>query len=410
MTTIKQKAVETERHAKNVRDYINSPKAIMRDFQNISDKNRWAYEMDVTREVSGHNQAARDGAKNTLMYHQCLNFLPDECDMNGGKMTPELCMQYAKEYAATRYPHQQIAFALHRERSKETKVERYTVHMAINRTNTETRKRLAEGRGETAKRDRAKFVRGMDQKWGLQQVQEGVQNSKIHPRQPSRIGAERAIIDRAAGRGIEPQKASYKYNLRELCKVLQTEAKDLDEYRALLDKYGVATEIKGRRLFVTDKDNARYSFLLSRLDRSLTANALQVVFRRNSGDQDILRIEQEFAAFGKTLTDYTELRTKYISAVKTRVADYDKAVKQTKTKPDDFPKFKIPRIPAELKSDTSLSREILNYTRRADKLRGELLKDPAAIKKSRSSERTAAADRTPDSRAPETTRTRNDVR
>lgn len=410
MTITRQVPVETKRHATNVRNYINSPKAIMRDFQNISNKNRWAYEMDAIREVSGHNRAARESSKNILMFHEFLAFLPDECDMNGGKMTAEMCMQYAKEYAKTRYPNHQVAFALHNEYCREDKTRRYAVHMAINRTDLETRKRFHEGNVQQSLDKRVQFVRGLDQKWGLQQVQEGVQNSKIHPRQPSRIGAERAIIDRAAGRGIEPQKASYKYNLRELCKVLQTEAKDLDEYRALLDKYGVATEIKGRRLFVTDKDNARYSFLLSRLDRSLTANALQVVFRRNSGDRDILRIEQEFAAIGKTLTDYTELRTKYVNAVKTRLADYEKSVKETKTKPDDFPKFKIPRIPAELKSDMSLSREILNYTRRADRLRGELLNDPAAMKKNKSSGRTAAADRTPDSRTPETTKTRSDVR
>ena len=95
-------------------------------------------------------------AKNTILYHQVLAFLPDECDVNGGKLKPEDCMRFAKEYASRYYPNQQIVFALHKEHCKEDHTYRYAIHMVINRSNIVTGKRLAEGTGAQAKRNRAK--------------------------------------------------------------------------------------------------------------------------------------------------------------------------------------------------------------------------------------------------------------
>lgn len=85
--------------------------------------------MSRTREHYGHNKSARKirdketgelvDAKNTILYHQVLAFLPDECDVNGGRLKPEDCMRFAKEYASRYYPNQQIVFALHKEHCKE---------------------------------------------------------------------------------------------------------------------------------------------------------------------------------------------------------------------------------------------------------------------------------------------------
>lgn len=193
MTIIKQRAVSAKIHAKHLRAYINDERALMRDVQNIARREAWFKEMDETREVAGHNTAARKGAKNTVMYHQVLAFLPEECDVNGGRLTPELCMAYAKEYAQTRYPNQQIVFALHRERCKDDGIERYAVHMAINRTDLETLKRLDEGTGVKAKRERAAAVRALDKRWCLQQVEEGKPNSRIHRQQPRDV--EKKILE-----------------------------------------------------------------------------------------------------------------------------------------------------------------------------------------------------------------------
>lgn len=112
MTIIKQTAVTGKSHQKNLRQYINDDrKVLLRGSQNLEDCiniKRWATFMEATRHRYGHDKAARRvrdketgelvEAKNTIMYHQILAFLPDECDINGGKLTPEDCMRYAKEY------------------------------------------------------------------------------------------------------------------------------------------------------------------------------------------------------------------------------------------------------------------------------------------------------------------------
>ena len=62
--------MSAEIHAKHLRAYINDERALMRDVQNIARREAWFKEMDETREVAGHNTAARKGAKNTVMYYE----------------------------------------------------------------------------------------------------------------------------------------------------------------------------------------------------------------------------------------------------------------------------------------------------------------------------------------------------
>ena len=50
MSIIKQKAVASERHANNLRDYINDKDALLRDSQNLIDEQDWYQEMDDVRE------------------------------------------------------------------------------------------------------------------------------------------------------------------------------------------------------------------------------------------------------------------------------------------------------------------------------------------------------------------------
>ena len=156
LTVIKQKAVSSSRHAKNVRKYINGKDALARGGWNLPYNKYWYAKMARTRKSFGHDKPARAGAKNTIMYHQVLAFLPEECSCNGGKMTPDACMAYAEQWLAKHYPHQQVILALHEESDKEGK--RFAVHMAINRTDLLTGKRLWEGTGAQAKHKRASWV------------------------------------------------------------------------------------------------------------------------------------------------------------------------------------------------------------------------------------------------------------
>lgn len=370
MTVIKQKAVCTAGHAKSLRNYINDPKALLHSFQNIRNPKRWAFEMDRTRKAFGHNTPARRGAKNTIQYHQILAFLPDECDMNGGKMTPELCIKYAEEYAQKRYPNCQIAFALHKEHCKADKTSRYAVHMAVNRSDLSTGNRIDEGLSKSAKRDRANFVRSMDGRWNLQQLEKGKPNSKIHSRQPDRVGAEREIIDRAAKRGIAPEDASYKFNLRKLCQGLKKQATSIEEYRRLLQEWGVATEIKNGKLYATDMDNDTYSFRVSRLDTALEENLLAAFFSKNAENANMIRIEAEMQTKAQELADYNAIRKEYLDIVKKRYQEYAKEAHQKKGSPlENIPTLLVPKIPETLSKDAGVRRDVLSMIRKSEELR-----------------------------------------
>ena len=116
MTVVKQVAVTSAAHVKNLGRYLDDERAIAREGQNLVREGNWQKEMDATREAYGHNSPARAGCANTYMYHQVLGFNPDECAMNGGKMTPQACMDYAREYVQERYPNQEAVWVLHEER------------------------------------------------------------------------------------------------------------------------------------------------------------------------------------------------------------------------------------------------------------------------------------------------------
>lgn len=373
MTVIKQKAVTENGHAKNLRNYINDPRALLRSFQNIGAPARWADEMNRVREACGHNQPSRSGAANTILYHQVLAFLCEDLDLYDGPMTPESCMEYAREYVLRRYPDHQVAFALHKEHCREDGTDRYAVHMAINRTNLATGKRLDEGLGYKGKRARAATVRDMDGKWGLHQVEKGVENSQIHKRQPQRTGVEKQILDRAAKQGRAPEEASYKYNLRELCRGLRKKARSMEEYRSLLHEWGVASEVKGGKLYVTDMDNNTYSFRVSRLDRALEENALEEVFARNAGNTKMEALEAEVREAEKGWTDYQAARASYLKTVEQCYREYRQEARQAKgAPPDRFPRLRLPRIPQMLAKDAEVRRAVLGYIGKSDELRSKL--------------------------------------
>ena len=385
MTVIKQQSVTESSHQKHLRDYINNDKKVLlRDEQNMAgchDLKQWASFMSRTRDRYGHNKSARKSrdketgevieAKNTILYHQVLAFLPDECDVNGGRLTPEDCMRFAKEYASRYYPNQQIVFALHKEHCKEDHTYRYAIHMVINRSNIVTGKRLAEGTGAQAKRNRANRVRTMDKEWGLQQVEEGVQNSKVHAKQPSKIEKE------IESRGVR----SYKTNLRELCRIAAQRATNLVEYRELLEGWGVDTQFRRGRMYVTDTDNARYSFSVTKLDASLNPEGLERAFRNNA------------AGGSANGADRTEtVRAEYLSGIRDAYLAYRRQAQSMEgTALSMFPKLKLHRPPEEIAGDPEVRRTILAYWRGADELRVKLASDvPYARRPEKHGETTSA--------------------
>ena len=341
MTIIKQTGVQSNGHMKNLRGYINDDrKVLVRDSLNMdgcTNPKRWAHHMWMTREAYGHNKAARrvrdkktgelKEAKNTILFHQILGFNPDECDLNGGRLSPEECMRYAKEYVGKHYPNQQIVMALHNEYCKADKTHRYAVHIVINRTDLSTGKRLDEGRGKSAKVKRASRIRDLDHEWGLKQVVEGERNSSVHKKQPSRIEKE------LAARGID----SYKTNLRELCRIAAGEAENIYDYRELLESWGVDTEFKKGRMYVTDTDNNRYAFSVAKLDADLGT------------------------------------KEKYLSQIRSIYRKYRKEICDMEgMEIVDIPKLKLPRPDSDIADDSEVKRLILACWRGADELRAEV--------------------------------------
>ena len=338
---------------------------------------RWATFMEATRRKYGHDKSSRHirdkktgelvEAKNTIMYHQILAFLPDECDINGGKLTPEDCMRYAKEYVATYYPHQEVVMALHNEYCRADKTHRYAVHIVINRSDLETGKRLDEGRGQAAKVKRAKHVRKMDGEWGLKQVERDEANSAVHKKQPSKV--EREI----EGRGGE----SYKYNLRELCRLAAEQAQTIYEY-------------------VTDRDNARYSFSVKRLDAALSNEGLEKAFRANIAaaihekGKQVIEARQAAQAERERIQG---LKDSYLTEIRETYLSYRKKANSMRgTELSKFPKLKLSRPPQEVANDPDVQKTILAYWRGADELRVRLASKVPYARKPKSVAGTSSSD------------------
>lgn len=195
MTAFKQVAVTSGAHLKSLRGYLDRSnerhEVLGMDSQHLNDPKNWEREFNRTREAYGHNKPGKAGAKCTYMYHQVVAFNPSECDVNGGRLSPDDCMAFAREWVERYYPNQEAVWTLHREHCAADGTDRYAAHIAINRTDLETGKRLDEGRASRQKVLHASRMRDMDERWGLAQMERGARNSAHHARQQSR-GERRA--------------------------------------------------------------------------------------------------------------------------------------------------------------------------------------------------------------------------
>lgn len=282
MTVVKQVAVTSAAHVANLGRYLDDERAVARWGQNLANEADWRREMYATREAYGHNAPARAGSANTYMYHQVLGFNPDECSCNGGPMTPEKCMEYARQYVQARYPNQEAVWVLHEERCQADGTSRYAVHIGINRTDLETGKRLAEGRGQQAKVARANAVRDLDREWGLREVRPNERNSRVHARQPTR--AEREMARRGA--------RSDKQYIREAVKASVREARSAPRGNKVRALSG-ALDAKGVKMTVA-KDGKDFTFRRACTGTKVNGNKLGRGFSR---DGVLKAVGMESAAF-----------------------------------------------------------------------------------------------------------------
>lgn len=271
MTAIKQVSVTSAAHLESLSGYLNDERALMRDSQNLVDESRWAEEMDRTREAYGHNSPGRAGAAVTYMCHHVIGFDPDECSCNGGSMTLEKCMQFAREWVQGRYPNQEAVWVLHKEHCAADSADRYAVHVGINRTDLETGNRLHEGLGRAAKVARANAMREMDARWGLRQLEKGQRNSRVHAMQPTKAEKE------MRARGAAPDKDIMRECVTRRVREIAQEAPEGNRMREL------ALRLKADGVEMVASKNAK-----------------QVQFRRAGSDRKVggWRLGRGFSASG----------------------------------------------------------------------------------------------------------------
>lgn len=320
--------------------------------------------MAETRRRFNHDMPSRFGAKNTIMYHQILAFLPEEADMNGGILTPEKCMEYAHQYAARKYPNHEIIFALHREYCAEDQTERYAVHMGINRTDLETGLRLWDGTPAQAKKARLEVVRALDGEWGLQQLEKDVPNSKIHKKQLSGV---------ARGRQKEGRDSTTQ-TIRETSNRIRNLATSKKDYFDRMKAEGINAEIKNGVVYASVEGAKPYHFNLTKLDFDNAPNQLEKIFLRNRKNKEIQQLEAQFASsvHGKSQSP-DQCKQDYVQLIANRVKLYCEEVKAYEGKPiRKIPRLRVPKPPEEIYHDPEIQSMLLREVREADKLRSSL--------------------------------------
>lgn len=237
--------------------------------------------MDETREAAGHNAPGKAGSKCTYMQHQIIGFNPDECSCNGGKMTPELCMDYAREYVRARYPNQEVVIVLHEEHCKGDGTRRYAAHVGINRTNIETGRRLDEGSARQAASARVGTIRELDRRYGLKQMERGKSNSHVHGRQPGHAERDMARKGQAWRSENARVRATVARRIEEVSRV--TGCRDpMGELKRRLAKDGITLS--------RSKDGSlQYRFYSKSLGGVRKVNGARLGFARNARTGKIIR-------------------------------------------------------------------------------------------------------------------------
>ena len=179
-----------------------------------------------------------------------------------------------------------------------------------------------------------------------------------------RVVEGQAIVDGLGCQGYEMER-SIGIACDELCRIAAQRAANLVEYRELLEGWGVDTQFRRGRMYVTDTDNARYSFSVTKLDASLNPEGLERAFRNNAasgGANGAARVET--------------IRTEYLSGIRDAYLAYRRQAQSMEgTTLSKFPKLKLHRPPEEIAGDPEVRRTILAYWRGADELRVKLASD-----------------------------------
>lgn len=164
--------------------------------------------------------------------------------------------------------------------------------------------------------------------------------------------------------------------LRELCRIAAGEAENIYDYRELLESWGVNTEFRNGRMYVTDTDNDRYAFSVAKLDADLGRKGLEAAFTANVAKS--IRADGEAAVAGKRDIEQkrelaAEAKSKYLAQIRSVYQKYRKEIRGMEgMEIADIPKLKLPRPDSDIADDSEVKRLILACWRGADELRAEV--------------------------------------
>ena len=167
-----------------------------------------------------------------------------------------------------------------------------------------------------------------------------------------------------------------KTNLRELCRIAAGEAENIYDYRELLESWGVDTEFKRGRMYVTDTDNNRYAFSVAKLDADLGTKGLEAAFTANVAKS--IHAEGSAAVAEKRNIEQqkamaTETKERYLAQIRSVYQKYRKEIRGMEgMEIADIPKLKLPRPDSDIADDSEVKRLILACWRGADELRAEV--------------------------------------
>ena len=157
----------------------------------------------------------------------------------------------------------------------------------------------------------------------------------------------------------------------------------------MLEGWGVDTQFRKGRLYVTDTDNSKYSFSLAKLDADLNANGLEERFLQNV-EADIeakgAEIAEARAADEAERQRVTGIRDAYLEDMRKTYLDYRKKAHGLEgTALAAFPKLELKRPPKEVMDDPEVKRLWLAYRRGADELRVEMASEVPYARKPKKS-------------------------
>lgn len=164
--------------------------------------------------------------------------------------------------------------------------------------------------------------------------------------------------------------------LRELCRIAAGEAENIYDYRELLESWGVDTEFKRGRMYVTDTDNNRYAFSVAKLDADLGTKGLEAAFTANVAKS--IHAEGSAAVAEKRDIERqkamaTETKERYLAQIRSVYRKYRKEIRGMEgMEIVDIPKLKLPRPDSDIADDSEVKRLILACWRGADELRAEV--------------------------------------